>query len=171
MQKKEHIAITYIETSLGLMVAAATDKGICMFEYADNKDLDTQFKQLTKSLKLALVEGHHPLFDKLHQQLDAYFKGELKQFDLPLDMVGTEFQQEVWQSLLKIPYGTTMSYAQQANLIGRPKAVRAVANANGSNKISIIIPCHRVIGSDSTLTGYGGGLWCKEKLLELEGCR
>jgi len=100
--------------------------------------------------------------------LEQYFKGERKHFDIPLDLVGTEFQKQVWLSLLKIPYGCTTNYAKQAALLGKPSAVRAVANANGKNKISIILPCHRVIGADGTLTGYGGGIWRKKKLLEFE---
>ena len=104
----------------------------------------------------------------LGQQIDAYFRGELKDFDVPLDLVGTPFQQSVWQALLNIPYGQTRSYAQQAATIGRPTAVRAVAAANGQNKVSIIVPCHRVIGSSGQLTGYGGGLPRKQWLLGLE---
>ena len=88
---------------------------------------------------------------------------------MPLDWVGTDFQKQVWQVLMQIPYGATWSYAQQAQTLGEVKKVRAVANANGMNKIAIIVPCHRVIGSDGTLTGYGGGIWRKQKLLELEG--
>lgn len=104
----------------------------------------------------------------MRTQLNLYFQGKLKEFDLPLDLVGTEFQQQVWNVLLQIPYGATSSYAKQAQILGNPTAVRAVANANGMNKISIIVPCHRVIGSDGSLTGYGGGLWRKKELLELE---
>jgi methylated-DNA-[protein]-cysteine S-methyltransferase len=100
--------------------------------------------------------------------LKAYFRGELKEFDLPLEMQGTEFQLRVWNELRAIPYGETISYAQLAGRIGNPKAVRAVGLANGSNPIPIIVPCHRVIGSDGSLTGFGGGLATKKKLLELE---
>ena len=100
--------------------------------------------------------------------MKEYFAGERKDFDIPLDPVGTEFQNKVWKELMNIPYGKTVSYQTQSNNIKMPKAVRAVANANGFNKISIIIPCHRVIGSDGTLTGYGGGLYRKKFLLDLE---
>ena len=102
------------------------------------------------------------------RQLDEYFRHERQSFDLPLFFVGTEFQKKVWQTLLTIPYGTTVSYAYLARRIGMPRAVRAVANANGANAISIFVPCHRVIGSDGSLTGYGGGLPAKKYLLELE---
>ena len=107
-------------------------------------------------------------FAEVIRQLNAYFRGELKQFDLPLAMEGTEFQLRVWNALREIPYGETISYAQLAEHIGNPKAVRAVGLANGSNPIPIIVPCHRVIGSDGSLTGFGGGLSTKKMLLELE---
>jgi methylated-DNA-[protein]-cysteine S-methyltransferase len=107
-------------------------------------------------------------FAEVIRQLRAYFGGELKEFDVPLAMEGTEFQLRVWNALRAIPYGETISYAQLAERIGNPKAVRAVGLANGSNPIPIIVPCHRVIGSDGSLTGFGGGLSTKKKLLELE---
>ncbi|HUC54632.1 MAG TPA: methylated-DNA--[protein]-cysteine S-methyltransferase [Candidatus Cybelea sp.] len=107
-------------------------------------------------------------FAEVIRQLQAYFRGELKEFDLPLAMEGTEFQLRVWNALREIPYGETISYAQLARRIGNPQAVRAVGLANGSNPIPIIVPCHRVIGSDGSLTGFGGGLSTKKKLLELE---
>jgi len=107
-------------------------------------------------------------FAEVIRQLRAYFRGELKEFDLPLAMEGTEFQLRVWNALRAIPYGETISYAQLAERIGNPKAVRAVGLANGSNPIPIIVPCHRVIGSDGSLTGFGGGLSTKKMLLELE---
>ncbi len=162
------IIIKQLETDMGLMIAAATDKGICMLDFADYKLIDLELRQLEETLKAPLKKGNHVHLDTLKTQLDEYFKRTRRKFDIPLDLVGTEFQKKVWLSLLKIPYGTTISYAQQAQLINKPKAVRAVANANGKNKIAIILPCHRVIGSDGTLTGYGGGIWRKKKLLELE---
>jgi O-6-methylguanine DNA methyltransferase len=103
------------------------------------------------------------------RQLEEYFAGRRRQFDLPLDLRGTEFQQRCWQELLKVPYGETRSYADIARAIGNPSAVRAVGLANGQNPIAIVVPCHRVIGSDGSLTGYGGGLEVKRQLLELEG--
>jgi len=107
-------------------------------------------------------------FAEVIRQLQAYFRGELKEFDLPLAMEGTEFQLRVWNALRAIPYGETVSYARLAERIGNPKAVRAVGLANGKNPIPIIVPCHRVIGSDGSLTGFGGGLSTKKLLLELE---
>ncbi len=167
-KNKRIVNITRIETDLGTMIAGATDQGICMFEFADYKLLEMELKQLATSLKAPLVQGENIYFDMLRKQLEQYFKGELQVFDIPLDLVGTEFQKQVWLGLLQIPYGTTTTYAKQAERLGKPSAVRAIANANGKNKISIILPCHRVIGTDGTLTGYGGGIWRKKKLLELE---
>jgi len=107
-------------------------------------------------------------FDKLSSQLEEYFSGKRREFDVPLVLPGTPFQQRVWTALQTIPYGSTRSYKKQAEIIGLPNAVRAVARANGDNRIAIIIPCHRVIGADGNLTGYGGGLWRKRYLLNLE---
>ncbi len=167
-KNKRIINLARIETDLGSMIAGATDKGICMLEFADCKLLEMELKQLSASLKAPLVQGDNIYFGALRKQLEQYFKGELRVFDIPLDLVGTEFQKQVWLGLLQIPYGSTTTYAKQAEQLDKPSAVRAVANANGKNKISIILPCHRVIGTDGTLTGYGGGIWRKKKLLELE---
>ncbi|SFL18433.1 AraC family transcriptional regulator, regulatory protein of adaptative response / methylated-DNA-[protein]-cysteine methyltransferase [Porphyromonadaceae bacterium KH3CP3RA] len=165
---KRVINVTYVETDLGLMIAAATEKGICMFEFADYKLIDLEFRQLREEFKAPIIQGDNPHFDTLREQLNEYFRGERKDFNIPLDLAGTEFQKEVWLGLLQIPYGCTTTYGKQAKALGKPSAVRAVANANGKNKISIILPCHRVIGADGTLTGYGGGMWRKKKLLEFE---
>ena len=112
---------------------------------------------------------HNRWMNQAAEELRAYFAGNLRHFSVPLDMEGTEFQLHVWRQLTKIPYGETRSYAQVAEAVGRPKAVRAVGAANGSNPVAIIVPCHRVIGSNGKLTGYGGGLPMKKRLLELEG--
>ncbi|MDL2213084.1 methylated-DNA--[protein]-cysteine S-methyltransferase [Bacteroides sp. OttesenSCG-928-N06] len=162
------VNIAHIDTDLGPMVAIATDRGICMFEFADYKLIDLELRQLREQFKVPFVQADNPHFETLRKQLNEYFKGERKEFDIPLDLVGTEFQKAVWLSLLQIPYGCTTTYGKQAELIGKPSSVRAVANANGKNKISIILPCHRVIGSDGSLTGYGGGIERKKKLLDFE---
>jgi methylated-DNA-[protein]-cysteine S-methyltransferase len=112
--------------------------------------------------------NNHPLLQECIQQLDDYFSGKRKAFDLPLSQTGTAFQQKVWDLLYQIPYGKTMSYQQLATQYGDLKAIRAVASANGKNNLAIIIPCHRVIGSNRSLTGYAGGLWRKKWLLEHE---
>lgn len=163
------VNFTHIETPIGTVIACAADKGICMLEFSDRKILDKELRDISKSLNADLVEEENKYFEPLRNQLTEYFQGTLKKFDIPLIMIGTDFQKTVWSQLRKIPYGTTVSYLKEAEAINKPSAVRAVANANGCNKISIIIPCHRVIGSNGTLTGYGGGLWRKEKLLKLEG--
>jgi methylated-DNA-[protein]-cysteine S-methyltransferase len=115
--------------------------------------------------------GTHPIAMEAARQLRAYFAGQLRRFDLPLDMQGTPFQLAVWRELERIPYGETRSYSQIAAAIGAPRAVRAVGAANGANPIPIVVPCHRVIGASGKLVGYGGGLPLKKRLLELEGAR
>lgn len=162
------VTITRILTPLGPMVAGATEKGLCLLEFFDRRMLETQLKRLTKLLNANFVPGEHKLFSELNQQLKEYFSGKLTVFSIPLDLPGTEFQKKVWQVLMEIPFGKTRCYQEQAECINNPKAVRAVAKANGDNRISIIIPCHRVIGKNGSLTGYGGGLWRKQRLLELE---
>ena len=162
------IDLKRIETPIGTMYAAAIEKGICMLEFTDRKMLETEFKDLAKSLNATIVQGENRHFATLEKELKLYFKGELQRFTVPLFPIGTEFQKSVWQILMQIPYGETWNYRKQSEVLGDVRKVRAVANANGMNKISILIPCHRVIGSNGTLTGYGGGIWRKQKLLELE---
>lgn len=162
------IDITRLETPIGTMFAAAVAEGICLLEFTDRKALPTELKALAKHYNATILQGDNPHFTKLKKQLEEYFGGSRRQFDVPLVMPGTAFQQVVWRELLTIPFGKTRSYAEQAEHLGKPAAVRAVANANGMNRIAIIVPCHRVIGSDGQLTGYGGGLWRKQWLLDLE---
>ncbi len=158
-----------IKTPVGIMLTAATPKGICLFEFMDVKDrLARQTNHLEKIYSSKLEEGESPFFTQLETELEEYFAGSRKTFDIPLDFKGTDFQEQSWNALLKIPYGETRSYQDQAIAINKPKAVRAVAGANHRNKISILIPCHRVIGKNGSLTGYGGELWRKEFLLKLE---
>lgn len=162
------IDLTRIETPVGTMFAAAVSEGICLLEFTDRKMLETEFKALARHFNAVILPGENVHFDALRGQLAEYFSGNRKEFDLPLVMPGTPFQQSAWQALIHIPFGATRSYAQQAAAIERPEAVRAVAMANGMNKIAIIVPCHRIIGADGNLTGYGGGLWRKHWLLEHE---
>lgn len=161
--------VNRIFTPMGPMLIAANDDGLHLLEFVDRRMLETQIKRVSKYTKCFFVPGEHAQMQEVNKQLQAYFAGELKEFDLPLQLLGTDFQKQVWTALLDIPYGETRSYAQQAEAIGNPSAVRAVGTANGDNRFTIIVPCHRVIGSDGKLTGYGGGLWRKEKLLQLEG--
>jgi len=163
------VTVTRIVTPLGPMFAGASDKGICLLEFTDRRMLETQIKRLTKLLNARFIPGEHPLFLQLDNELKSYFAGNLKEFTVPIDYPGTDFQQRVWRALMDIPYGETRSYQQQAEAIDHIKAVRAVARSNGDNRIAIIIPCHRVIGKDGKLAGYGGGVWRKQRLLEIEG--
>lgn len=167
-QQHQVVALARLPTPLGPMLAGATDEGICLLEFTDRRMLETQLSRLGKRLKAVLLPGEHPHFKALAAQLQRYFDGKLDRFDLPLSLPGSEFQQAVWAELQTIPFGATRSYQEQAVSIGNPKAVRAVAKANGDNRISIIVPCHRVIGADGGLTGYGGGLWRKQWLLSHE---
>jgi len=162
------VNVTRILTPLGPMFAGATEEGICLLEFADRRMLETQIKRLRKLLNAEFVPGNNKHFAILNEQIKEYFEGKRKCFDLPLILKGTAFQEKVWKELLTIPYGVTRSYQEQAEHVGDIKAVRAVAKANGDNRIAVIIPCHRVIGKDGKLTGYGGGLWRKQFLLDFE---
>lgn len=162
------INLARLETPIGPMFAGAVDEGICLLEFTDRRMLETEFAQLKKLLNASIIQAHHPHFDPLQRELSEYFEGKRTTFSVPLVTPGSQFQQDVWNALKDIPYGATRSYRQQAAAINRPLAVRAVGHANGCNRISILIPCHRVIGEDGQLTGYGGGLWRKQWLLELE---
>ena len=157
-----------IKTPFANMLAGATPKGICMLEFTDTNRLDLQLPRLEKNFQAQIEKGNSPFFKPLEAQLQAYFTGQLKDFDLPLDIHGTDFQLQAWKTLLNIPYGETRSYLEQASAIGKPKAFRAVASANRNNRISIIIPCHRVIAKNGGLAGYGGGLDRKRFLITLE---
>ncbi len=155
-------------TPIGPMMGCASDLGISLVEFTDRKMLETELNDLKKRLKAEIVYGTHPYLELLTQQMEEYFAGNRQEFDLPLHMPGTEFQQQVWQELLKIPYGTIRTYSEQAINIDRPAAIRAVGRANGMNRIAIIVPCHRVLGANGSLTGYAGGLPRKQWLLDWE---
>ena len=167
-QSQDVIQTTRITAPLGAMLAGATDDGICLLEFADSDRVKKQSERLRKLLHAEVLEGTNAHLEALRIQLNEYFAGKRKLFDLRLVMPGTPFQQTAWKALRTIPYGETVSYQEEAELIGRPTAVRAVARANGDNPISIVIPCHRVIGKNGKLVGYGGGLWRKQWLLDLE---
>jgi len=162
------IHMSPVETPIGEMMAGATDTHLVMFEFEHRRMYNSQIERLKASLNAELVAGESPVFDVLRTQLDEYFSGARGDFDIPLLTPGTPFQVAVWDGLRRIPAGTTTSYKRLAESIGKSDAVRAVARANGDNRIAILIPCHRVIGSDGQLVGYGGGLWRKRKLLDLE---
>ena len=158
-----------IETPIGTMVATASETHLLLLEFSHRRMLDTQLDRVRRALNCEFERGESPVFGTVRDQLGEYFAGERREFDIPLHVPGTPFQTRVWNELRKIPSGTTTSYARIAEAIGQPTAVRAVARANGDNRVAIIIPCHRVIGSDGQLVGYGGGLWRKRRLLQLEG--
>ncbi len=162
------ITINRIPTPLGPMMIGVTDEGLCLLEFTDRRMIETQIETLKKRLKADMVTGQHPMIALVKGQLDEYFAGKRKDFELPLVTPGTDFQNKVWKELTTIPYGRTRSYKQQADAIGDVKAVRAVARANGENRLSIVIPCHRVIGSDGSIVGYGGGVHRKQWLLKHE---
>lgn len=162
------VSLNRLTTPLGPMLAGTTKQGLCLLEFVDRRMLETQLQRLQKYLDCTFVPGSNAVTQKVADQLSQYFEGDLDRFSVPLELPGSEFQQKVWHRLQEIPYGETRSYKEQARMIGNEKAVRAVARANGDNRIAIIIPCHRVIGSNGTLTGYGGGLWRKKYLLHLE---
>lgn len=157
-----------VATPIGEMIAGATETHLVLLEYARRKRLDEQLARLTRTTGFTLERGETRIVNALRAQLDEYFRGERKDFTIPIDARGTPFQMRVWTQLRRIPYGTTTSYGRLALTLGSTEAVRAVARANGDNPLAILVPCHRVIGADGSLTGYGGGLWRKKKLLDLE---
>ena len=166
--EKSVLNIVRFTTPIGPMFACAGSKGICLLEFTDRRMLETEFKDLCKRLNAVILPGENPHLDQVQAEIQEYFLGKRKIFTVPLHAPGTEFQKSVWKILQEIPYGETRSYKQQAITLGNPNAIRAVASANGHNRISIIIPCHRVIGSDGSLTGYGGGLHRKKWLIDFE---
>ena len=166
--KKQVIHIKRITTPLGPMFACATLQGVCLLEFTNRKMLETEFKDLCKRLNAVILPGSNRHLIQVEKEIGEYFQGKRKDFTVPLDTPGTDFQRAVWEALRTIPFGQTRSYKQQAIHLGNEKAIRAVASANGHNRISIIIPCHRVIGDNGNLTGYGGGIPRKKWLLEFE---
>ena len=162
------VTVTRIPTPLGPMVAAATDEALCLLEFADRRMLETQVSRVARRLGALFVPGDNAVLDRTAAQLGEYFGGSRRSFDVPLDLPGTPFQEAVWQALREVPHGESVAYGELARRIGRPSAVRAVARANGDNRVAVLVPCHRVVGADGALTGYGGGLWRKRALLALE---
>ena len=164
----DDVVVQLIETPLGTLLAGAGNAGVCLLEYVDRDDLAQWTTNLSQRLGRAVVSGSHCHLDRLQTELADYFAGTLTQFTVPLWLHGTPFQKRVWAMLQQIPYGQTIAYEELACRIDQPTAVRAVARANGANRIYLLVPCHRVIGKNGKLTGYAGGLWRKQRLLELE---
>jgi O-6-methylguanine DNA methyltransferase len=164
----EQIVYRELESALGKLVLGATSRGCCLLEYEDRGGFAKIQRRLTKQYKLEMTRGTNAFLGQLELELEQYFKGLRQNFSVPLDVRGTPFQRAVWEQLLSIPYGATRTYGEIATLVGKPLAVRAIGRANGDNPLAIVIPCHRVIQHDGKLKGYGGGLWRKEYLLNLE---
>ncbi len=162
------INIQYYKTKYADLILGSYQNKLCLLDFRYRKMRTSVDSRLQKGLHAKFIEQDDEILQKTRKQLDEYFNMERKEFDIPLITVGTNFQKSVWKALQKIPYGTTSTYLQLAKDIGDKKAVRAVASANGANSIGIIIPCHRIIGTNGELTGYGGGLALKKRLLKLE---
>lgn len=165
---KNTICVHFYDTPWGPLLLGSFGERLCLCDWWQGRHRLVTDRRLQKGLQAAYEEGESGVTAAAARQLDEYFAGRRTAFDLPLLPVGTDFQKSVWVALKDIPYGSTCSYGELAERLGCPKAVRAVANANGANPLSVIVPCHRVIGRDSTLTGYGGGLVIKGALLALE---
>jgi AraC family transcriptional regulator of adaptative response/methylated-DNA-[protein]-cysteine methyltransferase len=157
-----------VSSPLGPLLIAATDGGICLLEFSDPARVDVTLGRLKREFDLPLVPGPHRWIDRLKVELAEYFAGRRRDFTVPVVAPGTAFQERVWAELQRIPFAETISYGELARRIGNPDAQRAVGLANGANRIAIVIPCHRVVNSGGKLGGYGGGLWRKRLLLELE---
>jgi len=162
------ITVTWVDSPVGPLLAGTTDDALCLLEFSDRGELPALMERLRRRFDRIILPGEHPLLGRLKQELGEYFAGRRRQFTLQLALRGTPFQAEVWAALRAIPCGTTISYQQLAREVGKAGAVRAVGQANGQNPIAIVVPCHRVVNSDGKLGGYGGGLWRKQLLLDLE---
>lgn len=162
------INIQYCKTKIGELILGSFEGKLCLLDFRYRKMRKTVDERIKKGLNAKFVENNTEIIEKTLAELDEYFHGNRKEFDVPLKMVGTDFQKRVWEALLRVPFGTTSTYLQLAKNIKNEKAVRAVASANGANSMSIIIPCHRIIGSNGKLVGYAGGLPIKKQLLKLE---
>ncbi len=167
LKSQRILSAKWINTPIGAMLGIVGDDGLHLLEFAERKGLPTEIED-TKKKTGPICFRNHFWFEKLEDELSKYFSGEFVDFTIPIAQFGTKFEKAVWEELQKIPIGQTRSYSAQAIAIGKPNAVRAVARANGANKVAILIPCHRVIGADGSMTGYGGKIWRKEWLLKHE---
>ncbi len=164
----EVVTAAWLRTPIGPMIAGATSRGVCLLEFTDRRRLEAQLETLRRRIGLPLVPGESEVLAQLKKELAEYFAGRRREFEVPLHVDGSPFQMSVWRELERIPYGETRSYEDVARAVGTPGAVRAVGNANGMNRIAIVLPCHRVVNKGGKLGGYGGGLWRKQRLLALE---
>lgn len=162
------IKIKYYNSPVGELIIGSFNNELCLCDWRYRKMRNDIDQRIQKGLDAEYKEGDSKIIQQTILQLDEYFNEERTEFNIPLKLVGTDFQQQVWNQLLQIPFGETSSYLELSKDLGNEKAIRAVASANGANAISIIVPCHRIIGSDGKLVGYAGGLNAKKKLLQLE---
>lgn len=162
------LSAKWLETPLGAMLAICDDSALVLLEFTERRGLETEIKKLRAHYNMPIIPAKHDVLDQTKRQISEYFAGQRRLFDMPCKWLGSDFQKTTWQALTEIPYGQTISYKELAVHIGRPSACRAVANANGKNQLAIIVPCHRVIASDGSLGGYGGGISRKQWLLEHE---
>lgn len=165
------IYVQYYDSPCGTLILGGMAEKLCLCDWAANSHRERNDARLQRMFNATYVIRHSDVVEHAILELEEYFLGARTTFGIPLLLAGTEFQKQVWQSLLAIPYGTTISYGEEARRLGRPSAVRAVASANAANAVSIIVPCHRVIGSDGSLMGYAGGVAAKQWLLQLEHSR
>lgn len=163
------LSAAWIETPLGPMLAIGGDGGLELLEFVDRRALESELEEFRRSRKVAVVPDDHPVLAQTAAELREYFDGHRQRFDVPLRLRGSDFQLVAWRALCDIPFGETRSYSDMARVAGSPNAVRAIGRVNGQNRIAIIVPCHRVIRSDGSLCGYGGGRWRKQWLLDHEG--
>ena len=162
------IEIQYHKAKIGELIIGSYKGKLCLLDFRYRRMRTTVDKRLKKELNCEFIIKENPVLKETIQQIEEYLLGERIEFDIPILLLGSEFQKLVWKALIKVEYGTTASYLTIAKAIKNDKSVRAVASANGANSIALIVPCHRIIGSDGSLTGYGGGLAIKKKLLNLE---
>ena len=162
------LRVALLETPMGPMLAAASDRALCQLEFADRRGLERSYEDMRARFQLPVVPGENAVLRQLRDELGEYFRGARRELTVPVELKGTEFQQRTWRELQKIPYGRTASYEAIAKKMGSASAVRAVARANGTNRLYLLVPCHRVIAKDGSLSGYGGGVWRKRLLLDLE---
>jgi AraC family transcriptional regulator of adaptative response/methylated-DNA-[protein]-cysteine methyltransferase len=158
----------WIETPLGAMLALADEEGLHLLEFVDRRGLERELARLRERLGCAVVPGNNPHLDRIREELKHYFAGAAVNFTVPLLRTGSPFERRVWALLQAIPLGETRSYAQLAQQLGSPQAMRAVGRANGRNRLAVVVPCHRVIRADGSVCGYGGGVWRKQWLLQHE---
>jgi AraC family transcriptional regulator of adaptative response/methylated-DNA-[protein]-cysteine methyltransferase len=164
----ECVFLSWLRSPLGTLVAGATAEGVCLLEFTDRRMLEAEFAALRRIFDVPLVPGSNDHLVRLQVELAGYFGGSVRRFTVPLVYPGSPFQRRVWEELLAIPYGARRTYEQIAHAVGKPRAARAVGRANGLNRIAILIPCHRLVNKNGQLAGYGGGLWRKQFLLDLE---